>query len=85
MRQGRGWLAQVTRIHIDRESLKTNICLVIWFVKIEKYADRDVVSANRRVMAHGVRADGVVRDAGAGRAGGGGPAVQLAHRAHTRW
>ncbi|CAH2233152.1 jg17779 [Pararge aegeria aegeria] len=43
-----------------------------------------VVAANRRVMAHGVRADGVVRDAGAGGAGGGGPALQLAHRAHAR-
>ncbi|RVE44345.1 hypothetical protein evm_011007 [Chilo suppressalis] len=42
------------------------------------------VVGKRRVMAHGVRADGVVRGASAGGAGGGRPAVQLTHRAHTR-
>lgn len=44
------------------------------------------VAANCRVMAHGVLADGVVlvRGAAARDAGRRRPAVQLAHRAHTR-
>lgn len=44
------------------------------------------VAANRRVMAHGLLADGVVlvRGAGARVAGRRRPALQLPHRAHAR-